>query len=261
MYNNYDAIKNRIVEINQELKNIETLRSQFPKGDLICAKNDTRYKWYLRNHGKSQYITRNKKEFAEELALKKYYESKQKDLQCELEACEAYAGVAMVKDANRTEKILLHPEYERLLSGKFISCNRELTEWSNAEYEKNQNHPENLIIKGTQGKMLRSKSEAIIDRILFSSGIPFRYEEKLVLHSTVMYPDFTIRHPKTGRFYYWEHFGMMDNTEYIKHACKKINIYCENGIIPSVELILTYETQKHPFSIDEAERIIKQYFL
>lgn len=54
---------------------------------------------------------------------------------------------------------------------------------------------------------------------------------------------------------------MMDNAEYINHACKKFKIYCENGIIPSVSLILSYETQEHPFSINEAERIVTQYFL
>ena len=174
---NYDAIRFRIEEIKMELKKLETLQRELPEGDLICAKNETRYKWYLRNQGKSQYISRKKMEYVEELALKKYYESKQKDLQSEIEACEAYARVALSKEANRAEKILLHPEYERLLAGKFTSGNKELSEWSNDDYERCQSHPENLMIKGTQGKMLRSKSEAMIDRVLFAEGIPFRYEE------------------------------------------------------------------------------------
>ena len=237
------------------------MQRQLPAGDLICAKNETRYKWYLRNQGKSKYISRKKMELAEKLALKKYYESKQKDLQSELKACEAYVSVALSTEADRAEKVLSHPEYERLLEGEYKSRNKELEEWSNANYECCQNYPEKLLIKGTQGKMLRSKSEAMIDRVLFAEGIPFRYEEKIVLGGTVLYPDFIIRHPKTKDFYYWEHFGMMDNAEYINHACKKIKIYCENGIIPSVNLILSYETQTHPFSIHEVERIIKQYFM
>lgn len=49
-------------------------------------------------------------------------------------------------------------------------------------------------------------------------------------------------------------------TMLIMHA-KKIGIYCENGIVPSINLILTFETQTHPFSISEAERIVQQYFL
>ena len=66
--------------------------------------------------------------------------------------------------------------------------------------------------------MLRSKSEAIIDMILYKNGIPFRYEEKIVLGDVILYPDFVIRHPKTGDFYYWEHFGMMDDEDYINKA-------------------------------------------
>lgn len=261
MFNNYDAVKSRIKKIEEELMKLEVLQAQLPDGELICAKNETRYKWYLRSRGKSQYLPRRKLELAEKLALKKYYESRYMDLQCELKACEAYARVVASTEADRAERVLIHPEYERLLAGELTSKSKELVEWMNADYERCLNHPEKLLVKGTQGKLLRSKSEAMIDRVLFSEGIPFRYEEKIVLGGTVMYPDFIIRHPKTGEFFYWEHFGMMDNVEYISHACKKIKTYCENGIIPSINLILSYETKEHPFGINEIERIIAQYFL
>lgn len=29
-----------------------------------------------------------------------------------------------------------------------------------------------------------------------------------------IHPDFTVRHPITGKRIYWEHFGMMDDQEY-----------------------------------------------
>lgn len=35
----------------------------------------------------------------------------------------------------------------------------------------------------------------------------FRYECLLKLGDSAYYPDFTIKHPKTGKTYYWEHFG------------------------------------------------------
>ena len=87
---------------------------------------------------------------------------------------------------------------------------KELAEWQSASYEKNPNHPENLKIQSISGNWVRSKSEALIDMILYVNKIPFRYECGLQLGSRLMYPDFTIRHPKTGEFYYWEHFGLMD---------------------------------------------------
>ena len=156
--------------------------------------------------------------------------------------------------------LLEHPGYGQLLEKHFVPINEELLRWQNAPYEKSNKYEEDLIIKGTQGKMLRSKSEAIIDMMLYKNKIPFRYEEKLVLDDITLYPDFVIRHPATGEFYYWEHFGMMDEEDYMDHACDKIRLYCKNGIIPSLNLITTYETKRHPLSVEKVESIIQEYF-
>ena len=91
--------------------------------------------------------------------------------------------------------------------------------------------------------------------------IPFRYEEKIVLDGMAFYPDFVIRHPTTGEYFYWEHFGMMDEEDYIEHACNKIKLYCKNGIIPTINLIITYESKNHPLSVEEVEGIVQKYFL
>lgn len=96
--------------------------------------------------------------------------------------------------------------------------------------------------------------------MLYQKKIPFRYEEKLVLDGITIYPDFVIRHPVTGEYFYWEHFGMMDDEEYRNHACEKIKLYCKNGIIPSVNLITTYETKRDPLSAEKVEFRIQEYF-
>ena len=57
--------------------------------------------------------------------------------------------------------------------------------------------------------------ETIIDKLLFDAGIPFRYEDKLVLGDNTIYPDFTVRHPRTAEYYYWEHFGLLDEPKYV----------------------------------------------
>lgn len=167
----------------------------------------------------------------------------------------------MLSMEGKTEQLLYHPEYSRLLENHFIPINEELWRWQNARYESCKKNEENLKIKGTQGKMLRSKSEAIIDMMLYKNRIPFRYEEKLVLDGITLYPDFVIRHPATGEYFYWEHFGMMDDEDYRNHACNKINLYCKNGIIPSVNLIMTFETQNQPLSAERVEMIIQEYFM
>lgn len=162
---------------------------------------------------------------------------------------------------NKTEQMMAHDEYVRLLDGQFCSASKELKKWMEEDFETNNDHPETRNIKATQGRFVRSKSEAIIDKLLYSYGIPFRYEQKLVLGNTTIRPDFTIRHPRNGKIYYWEHMGMMDNPDYIANACNKIKLYCRNGIVPSVNLILTYETKESPLDIETIEQMIKEYFV
>ena len=53
---------------------------------------------------------------------------------------------------------------------------------------------------------------------------------------------------------------MMDNPDYCKHACDKIRLYCQHGIIPSV-LGDVYKRQKqYPLSADKVEMILQEYF-
>lgn len=90
--------------------------------------------------------------------------------------------------------------------------------------------------------------------------IAYRYECALNLGGTVFYPDFTIQNPKNGRLYYWEHFGMMDNSFYIQKYLKKTQIYLEHGMIPTINLIVTYETKDSPLTSQKVQEIIDSYF-
>ena len=76
----------------------------------------------------------------------------------------------------------------------------------------------------------------------------------------IFYPDFTILHPKTYEIYYWEHFGMVDIPNYSRNAFNKLNIYTSNGIIPTINLITTFETTKKHLTGDVIEQIINFYF-
>ena len=96
---------------------------------------------------------------------------------------------------------------------------------------------------------------------LYKYKIPFRYECILQLDDIFIFPDFTIRHPETGEVFYWEHFGLMEDTSYSQNTFSKMQLYNMNGIIPSVNLITTYETEKHPLSEEMIEEIVKYYFL
>lgn len=258
---NCKEVKTEVVTIQKEIIELEEILKGFPEGELLCSKNDTRYKWFLKNDSKTVYLPKVNISLAKKLAVKKFYENKLTELQNELASYEYYLR-HMDGVEGKAEAMLYHEEWSRLLADHFVADNAELQNWVNAEYEHCRKYSENLIYKGTQGKMLRSKSEVIIDMLLYKYHIPFRYEAKLELDNGIeIYPDFTIRHPQNGRIIYWEHFGLMDDEVYRNRACSKISLYCENNIIPTVNLITTYETKNYPLDICHVENVIKEYFL
>ena len=243
-------------EINKLQKQIDAL----PEGKLICARNGNRYKWYQGDGHQKIYIPKRKRRFAEQLAAKKYLSVLVEELLHEKCAINFYLKHHQ-SNIGKAEKMLTEEsEFQKLLSPFFKTTSKELEEWIHMEYETNMKYPEQLVHQGASGIKLRSKSEDIIDMQLFSNGIPFRYECALQLGDMTFYPDFTIRHPKTGKIYYWEHFGMMDKASYVENASAKLQQYMIHGIIPSIQLITTYETKDNPLGFDKVKRVIEEYF-
>lgn len=151
--------------------------------------------------------------------------------------------------------------YKELLAPFFKPASQELADWMNAPYTSSAPHPEQLIHATLTSVKVRSKSESMIATLLQQNNIPFRYECPLMLGNAIFHPDFTIRHPQTGSSYYWEHFGMMDDPNYVKNSISKLQLYVSHQIIPSIQLITTYETTKHPLTLDVIQRAIEHYFL
>lgn len=247
----YQKIKKQIQNIEQQLKGL-------PPGNLVCTRNGKHYKWYQSIDHKCTYIPKRNIILANHLALKKYLNSLLSDLRQEQKSIELYLKNHPL--ASRAEQLLTMPEYKKLLEPYFSPSSQSLSEWMNNPYEHNSKHPENLIHKSISGHFLRSKSEAIIDMFLYTNKIPFRYECALNLGEYTLFPDFTIRHPKTGDTYYWEHFGLMDNIGYAQNAFSKLQIYTSHGILPSIKLITTFETKEHPIDIDTIAKTIDFYF-
>lgn len=195
------------------------------------------------------------------MAIKKYLSFVLEDLLQEKTAIGFYLRHAR-NNSGKAEKLLADtPGYQELLSPYFLPKSQELSNWMKSPYKQNMKYSEQLIHKTSSGKKVRSKSEAMIDWFLHTNGIPFRYECALDFGNITIFPDFTIRHPKTGEFYYWEHFGLMDDLAYAQNSCSKLQLYVSHGIIPSINLITTYETKENPLSSEVIEKIILHYFL
>ena len=235
---------------------------KLPEGKLVvCNNGKGRYKWF-RSDGKNKYyIKKEDRKLAEQLAHKKFLTLQLEELTKKKIASEFYLRHYPKEISKSSQLISKSSEYQNLLSQHFTPLNQELNDWMSATYEKNTGYPEKLQVETMTGEFVRSKSEAIIHTQLCMNKIPFRYECVLILDGKVYYPDFTIRHPRTGEIYYWEHLGMMDKYSYIKRNLEKLEAYFVNGIIPTINLILTYETESHPLSVSTVCREIERYFL
>ena len=254
-----NSIVTRIRELETRIETIEKTIDKLPEGKFICVPNKGYYKWYINKSGNTKYLPKSQGDLAQKLAYKKYLLELKNELSEELKILNRY--INKISTPHKSEQMLINStEMRRLVSPYFLPENNSLIEWINTPYEKNTSYPETLIHKSISGNILRSKSEAMIDMLLFEAKIPYRYESQLVLGNKILWPDFSLLHPRTAERYYWEHFGMMDNSDYANNACQKIKEYTSNGIIPGINLITTFETKDKPLTSDMVKRIIDNYF-
>ena len=133
----------------------------------------------------------------------------------------------------------------------------------------------NLIHQASDGKMLRSKSELLIYQRLIDKKLNPLYEKKLVFKEVEKLPDFTIENEDSGEVYYWEHCGMLFDSEYKQRWEEKYQWYIDNNILPSEQgggkngtLIITEDKAfkvedgsiRGAISVKEIDEIIRKIF-
>ena len=156
-------------------------------------------------------------------------------------------------DANEYRKALVKPEF----------CMPEDNEraWINVECEDKEMKPEVKTVRTRNGESVRSKSEKIIADELLYRGIPYRYEAELKLGGVSIFPDFTVLNSRSGKEYYLEHLGMMDNADYYGGVIRRLDLYAQNGIFVGDRLLLTYETSHYAINTAQLNHIIEKYLM
>ncbi|MBQ7359914.1 MAG: hypothetical protein IJW63_07465 [Lachnospiraceae bacterium] len=261
----YHQISTESARLSKEISRLEAEIQTYPSGKLICSKNGKYTKWYQSDGVTKKYIPKAECSLVTQLATKEYllcllsdYVHHKQFLDSYLQKCEKYVNNV---DTLLTSK----PSYYSLISSPFLvnsqSLHDKCLDWLNTPFTPNAAHPENLVHQSISGHLLRSKSEAMIDGLLHLSKIPFKYEAPLILGGTTLYPDFTICHPLTGKLFYWEHFGLMDDPLYRKKTHSKLNLYISHDILPGVQLITTYEDNSSPLTMHKIREIIAQHFM
>jgi hypothetical protein len=255
IYQEYKAINRNIDLCRRKL-------IKFPEGRIECFNNGGYVKWYRIGPSGREYICKKDRKLAAGLAAKKFCELQLTALEEEKSMLEDY--IRRCKDDQEKIRLLFDREKEcaELVGGTvpIQDLNDEIMKWAAAEYERSDMYAEKLVCRTMSKIKVRSKSEMIIANALTVNGIPFRYEEALHIGESTYYPDFTIKHPITGMIYYLEHLGLADRPDYMLHNLGKIETYMSEGIIPTRNLICTFETADSPLDSDYVQRIIELYF-
>ena len=149
---------------------------------------------------------------------------------------------------------------QQLICPLILSDEEYASQWLDTPFEQKSPPDEENTLKTMKGDFVRSKSELIIADMLYSENIPYRYECALVLsNGRTIYPDFTLFHAAAHKEIYWEHFGMMDNPEYLKHAILKMREYERSRIYLGDRLIVTFETKDYPIDTLILKNLILHY--
>ena len=131
--------------------------------------------------------------------------------------------------------------------------------WQSEKYEGKTFREDTPLHLTHRQERVRSKSEVLIANALDRAGIPYRYECPLKFGNQIIYPDFTILRISDRKDIYWEHLGLIDDTEYRSHAIARIREYEAHGIWPGINLILTLETFRYPLNDGLVQNMIKCY--
>ncbi len=255
------SIKIDIRMIDRELIRLNRKLAACPEGKLWIVQNGKYYSYYYKPEGSTRvYLGKDQRELARRLAYKKYLELKIQDLEAKKEALIHYDEKYLSHFDQAARYLLENEGAARLLRECFPVAEAPLAVWAARPEARDAPYQENRIIECNSGHMVRTKSEALIANTLFEARIPFRYEDPLVLGNETVYPDFTIRHPQTGEYIYWEHFGMVDQLKYKSRWINALNNYASSGYYPFYNLIATTETGDMPLDAGQISVMMDYFF-
>lgn len=85
--------------------------------------------------------------------------------------------------------------------------------------------------------------------------------EKSQIGKHKLVPDFMPKNKRTGKLYYWEHCGLVNNPSYMEHHRWKLGVYEKAGIAPWDNLIVTYDGADGNLNLAIVESEIKNKLL
>lgn len=255
------------IALNQKQKQLN-LNKGIPQGHLRIAQLSKRtqkpqyYHYTNPKDIKGKFIPRKATKFAIQLAQRDYDISIIKQLEKQIAATHKYLkNINNIRDCYTN----LTPARQQLITPVTLTDEQYAEQWQSVSWQGRPFAQDEHYLLTNRNEKVRSKSEVLIANALAKHGIAYRYEYPQTLKNSqnkmiTFHPDFLCLNIKTRDEYIWEHFGLMDNTDYAQKAVRKLQFYAQNKIFPGRNLIITMETQTEPLTPQFVDTMIKEYF-
>ena len=249
--------------LKQLIKKNSLTISKAPDGTLKAKKHGKGFQYFQYISGEKSgeiYLKKNQFDLAKLLAQKEYDSKVLNCAQTELKLLtklnDLYqqTSVESVYDEIATSK-------QTLINPIYLPDKQYIQQWQKMEYSQNEYYKETMEFYSDKGEKMRSKSEVMIANALNKRKIPYKYECPLELNFYgLVYPDFTILKVDERKEIYWEHFGLMDHYDYREKNLQKIMYYQMNNYVLGENMIVTFETAKHPLLSRTIDILIDKFF-
>lgn len=215
---------------------------------------------YDRNQGKTvrKYLRKEQLGLAKKLAQKTYYRKLHFSIARCLPLMEELSRRIHEEDIDKlyddlpdARKELIHPV--------MITKKERLDRWMDEPYSPNPMPKSSRSIVTKLGESVRSKSEKILADLFHDAGVPYKYECPLRLRGgRILYPDFTFLDPRTLEEVYWEHFGLMDDINYMNRALEKLKLYEASGFRLGDRLLVSFESSEVYIDFDLVRQTVEE---
>lgn len=255
-------LKKRIELLNSIAKNKKSSLQKAPPGNIRIVKSGKRTQYYLitkKGDTNGVYLPVKKKSLVIKIFQRQYDKKVCIELEKQLKILkrcykaykpEKIEQIYTMQKKGRREYI----ESVVLNQSKFVE------NWKNTYYEHKQNNSASLKISTSFGELMRSKSEVLIAEALYKKNVPFKYEYPISVKNYTVHPDFYCLNVRTGKIIIWEHFGLLENSEYAAQTVQKLYDYQRAGFFPGKNLIISTESKEFPLNSQTIEEIIDAYF-
>ena len=254
-------LQNKLNYLDKLKPRVEKSLAKAPSvdGSLVLSTSHGKAQYYLRDQTKKRhYLGKDNLQFITSLAQKEYDFTLLNELEKQKKSIQKILKFLPAQDIQDVYHTLPKGRKD-LVTPHFLTDQQYVERWLSVKYEGKPGYDDDLKYTTDRGEKVRSKSEKIIADKLFALGIPYRYEYPVHIKGYgLVYIDFIILDVKARKEIYYEHFGKMDDPDYINRILPKLQSFPQNDIVLGKNFIATFESSKHPFDISTLEIMLKE---